>query len=308
MAINKMMRAALTILSYPEIDIKKVYPLERELVKIASRRLKKPSLYRIWEHRVVRDGREIPVRIFTPGEHNSHHVLLFFHGGGWVTGSIDSYDGVCADMASETGWIVVSVDYGLAPEHRFPEGLEDCYAVTREIFMDDELLGTKAKEIVLIGDSAGGNMAAAVSLMARDRGEFLPARQILIYPATGNDYSEASPFPSVKENGSGYLLTTKRIRDFLELYCSSEADLRNPYLAPLLARDLSHQPDTLVITAEYCPLRDEGEEYGRLLQGAGNRVIIFRMPDALHGFFCLPTSFSQVRKAYELINQFLEVE
>lgn len=306
MAINKMMRAALTVLSYPELDVRKNYPLERELVKIASRRLKKPALYRIWEHRVTRDGHEIPVRIFTPEADNSHLVLLFFHGGGWVTGSIDSYDGICADMASETGRVVVSVDYRLAPEYRFPEGLEDCYAVTREIFMNDGLLDTKPKEIVLIGDSAGGNLAAAVSLMARDRGEFLPARQILIYPAAGNDHSDNSPFPSVKENGNGYLLTSKRVRDFLELYRNSEEDLQNPYLAPLMADDLSEQPDTLIITAEYCPLRDEGEEYGRRLKMAGNRVTVFRMPDALHGFFSLPPGFAHVRKAYELINQFLE--
>lgn len=306
MAINKMMRAVLTVLSYPEIDIKKNYPLERKLVEIGSRRLKKPSLYRIWEHRVMRDGYEIPVRIFTPQAGDSHHVLIFFHGGGWVTGSIDSYDGVCADMASMTGRLVVSVDYRLAPEYHFPTGLEDCYAVTREIFLNDGLLDTRPKEIVLIGDSAGGNLAAAVSLMARDRGEFLPVRQILIYPAAGNDHSDNSKFPSVTENGSGYLLTSKRIRDFMELYCASKEDLQNPYLAPLLSKDFSNQPDTLVITAEYCPLRDEGEAYGRELEKAGNRVKIYRMPDALHGFFCLPTSFPHVKKTYELINEFLE--
>lgn len=306
MAINKMMRAALAALSYPELDIKKNYALERKLVELGSRRLKKPSLYRIWEHRVVRDGYEIPVRIFTPEADSSRRVLIFFHGGGWVTGSIDSYDGVCADMASMTGRLVVSVDYRLAPEHRFPTGLEDCYAVTREIFRNDSLLDTKPEEIVLIGDSAGGNLAAAVSLMARDRGEFLPARQILIYPATGNDHSEYSKFPSVIENGNGYLLTSRRVRDFLELYCASPEDLQNPYLAPLLADDFSRQPDTLVITAEFCPLRDEGEAYGRALEEAGNRVKLYRMPDALHGFFCLPTSFPHVKKAYELINRFLE--
>ena len=157
----------------------------------------------------------------------------------------------------------------------------------------------------MIGDSAGGNLAAAVSLMARDRGEFLPSCQILIYPATGNDHSEHSPFPSVRENGTDYLLTTKRVRDYMELYRSSEADLENPYYAPLVAKDLSNQPDTLIITAEYCPLRDEGEAYGKALELAGNRVKVFRMPDALHGYFSLPVRFSQVKKTYGLINDFL---
>lgn len=306
MAINKAMRAALTVLSYPDLNVKKNYPLERGLVEIASRRLKKPKLYRIWEHKVSGGTHEIPVRIFTPSGSGKDSVLLFFHGGGWVTGSIDSYDGVCADMANMTSRTVVSVDYRLAPENPFPASLEDCYAVAREIMMNEELLNTRTEDIVLLGDSAGGNLAAALSLMARDRGEFLPSRQILIYPATGNDHSEHSSFPSVCENGSGYLLTSKRVRDYMELYCPSVKERNNPYVAPLLAEDFTNQPDTLIVTAEFCPLRDEGEEYGNKLREAGNRVEIFRMPDALHGYFSLPVRFAHVRKTYELINQFLE--
>jgi len=306
MAINKAMRAALSALSYPDIDLRKIYPLERELKKITSWRIKKPDLYRVWEHEVPCGDHNVPVRIFTPHEDTRRLVLLFFHGGGWVTGDIDSYDGVCADMAALTGRVVVSVDYRLAPEHPFPAGVEDCYAAAREIFLHDSLLDTRPEEIVLIGDSAGGNLAAAVSLMARDRGEFLPARQILIYPAVGNDYSDDSPFPSVRENGSGYLLTSKRVRDYMELYRASETDLENPYFAPLTARDFSRQPDTLLITAEYCPLRDEAEFYGLQLRAAGNRVELVRMPDALHGYFSLPASFKLVKQTYEVINGFLK--
>ncbi len=306
MAINKAMRAALSVLSYPEVDIKKVYPLERELKRIASWRIKKPHLYRIWEHTVPCGDHNIPVRIFTPSEDAQHRVLLFFHGGGWVTGDIDSYDGVCADMAALTGRMVVSVDYQLAPEHPFPAAPEDCYAAAREIFLHGGLLDTKPEEIVLIGDSAGGNLAAAVSLMARDRGEFFPARQILIYPAVGNDYSDSSPFPSVRENGSGYLLTSRRVRDYMALYRASKADKENPYFAPLAAGDFSRQPDTLIITAEYCPLRDEAEFYGEKLRAAGNRAETVRMPDALHGYFSLPASFRLVRQTYEIINRFLK--
>ncbi len=306
MAINKAMRAALSALSYPEVDIKKVYPLERELKKIAAWRLKKPHLYRVWEHEVPCGDHKVPVRIFTPSEDVQCRALLFFHGGGWVTGDIDSYDAVCADMAALTGRMVVSVDYQLAPEHPFPAAPEDCYAVARELFLHDNLLGTRPEEIVLIGDSAGGNLAAAVSLMARDRGEFLPTRQILIYPAVGNDHSDRSPFLSVWENGSGYLLTTRRIRDYMSLYRGSEGDLENPYFAPLTAKDFSRQPDTLIITAEYCPLRDEAEFYGEKLREAGNRVEVVRMPDALHGYFALPASFRLVKQTYETINRFLK--
>ena len=209
-------------------------------------------------------------------------------------------------MAALTGRTVVSVDYRLAPEHRFPAAPEDCYAVAREVFLHAGLLHARPEEIALIGDSAGGNLTAAVSLMARDRGEFLPARQILLYPALWNDYSDASPYPSVVENGTGYLLTAKRVRDFMDLYRSCDDDLRSPYFAPLRAEDLSRQPDTLVITAEYCPLRDEGEDYARRLELAGNRAVCRRMEDALHGFFSLPVRFEHVRRTYELINDFLE--
>lgn len=306
MALNKAMRAALAALSYPERNVKKTYRVERELMNLTARKRKNPALYHIWERRVSYQGHPIPVRIFSSSREPEQRLLLFFHGGGWVTGSIDSYDAVCADMAALTGRLVASVDYRLAPEHRFPFALEDCYAVAREIFLNNGLPGIKPEEIVLIGDSAGGNLAAAVSLMARDRGEFLPARQILLYPAVWNDHSDASPFPSIAENGTGYILTSRRVQEFMDLYRSCDEDLQNPYFAPLLASDLSNQPDTLIITAEYCPLRDEGEAYGERLRQAGGRVQVFRVPDAIHGFFSLPARLKPVRQAYEQINHFLE--
>lgn len=306
MAINKAMRAALRALSYPDIDVKKNYQLHRQFTDITSKRLVKPPLYHTWDHQVPCGDHLVPVRIFSLPDGFHHPILLFFHGGGWVTGNIDSYDGVCTDMARLTNHVVVSVDYRLAPEHPFPAGLEDCYAVTREIFLDHSLLDTKLQEITLIGDSAGGNLAAAVSLLARDRGEFLPARQILIYPAVAPWHNETSPFPSVRENGTDYLLTSKRICDYMDLYQSSPEDRESPYFAPLTASDYANQPDTLLITAQYCPLRDEGEEYGLRLAEAGNRVEMHRMPDALHGYFSLPARFVQVKRTYEIINRFLK--
>jgi acetyl esterase/lipase len=249
---------------------------------------------------------EIPVRIFLPKDDDyENKILIFFHGGGFVIGNIDSYSAVCSNMAKQTGRIVVSVDYRLAPEFPFPAAPEDCYAVTREIFLDAALFNVEAKDITLIGDSAGGNLAAVVSMMARDRGEFLPSKQILLYPSTFNDHSENSPFPSIRENGTDYLLTSKKISDYIDLYKSSDRDLDNPYLAPLLAKDLSRQPKTLIITAEYDPLRDEGETYGRKLNEFGNETYIYRMKDALHGFLLLPKHFIHVKKSYELINRFL---
>lgn len=307
MAISKAVRSALRALSYPaNIDVEKTYKVERAL-----RGLRTPlaPLYHFWDHRIERDGREIRVRIYTPRKQTDPRLLLFFHGGGWVLESVDTYHTVCRNLAGRTGCRVASVEYGLAPEHVFPEGLEDCYAAARAVYCNPETFGVRSHEITLIGDSAGGNLAAAVSLMARDRGEFSVAQQILIYPATYYDHSPESRFDSVRENGTGYLLTAKRVQDYMALYAGGDESVqRNPYFAPLCAPDLSRQPRTLVITAEFDPLRDEGEAYARALREAGNEVEQLRMPDALHGYFSLPVRFPMVRRTYDRIGQFLNGE
>ncbi|MBS4989797.1 MAG: alpha/beta hydrolase [Anaerotruncus colihominis] len=301
--IRKLRRAALRALSSPAFDIRKMYKAVRSVQTAAGR---PPRLfYKPWDHIVRVDGRRVPVRLFAPKTNSRDSILLFFHGGGWVTGNIDSYDRVCANLSNITGRMVVSVDYRLAPEHRFPAAPEDCYAVARDIFTDLSLFMMTPRQITLIGDSAGANLAAAVSLMARDRGEFLPESQILIYPATAADHGPNSPFPSVHENGEGYLLTAKHIEEYMSLYISSEQDRCNPYFAPLEASDLSRQPQTLILTAQYDPLRDEGEAYGERLKLAGNRVEMHRIPDALHGFFSRSPRTQAARQAYGYINRFL---
>ena len=232
-------------------------------------------------------------------------VFLFFHGGGWVTDCIDNYERICARLADATGQYVVAVEYRLAPEDKFPSGLEDCYAVAKALYRGEFVLNVKPENITLIGDSAGGNLCAALSLMARDRGEFMPDRQILIYPATYNDYTENSPFPSVKENGTDYLLTAGKMQDYIDLYARDEEDKKNPYFAPYVAEDVSNQPDTLILTSEFDPLRDEGEEYGKRLKEANNYVEIHRIPDALHGYFALGIRFLHVKESFEIMNCFL---
>ncbi len=302
-AINKYMRAALKALSYPDFDIKKNYKAERIMDKIMHPPIALSFI--MWDRKITANGYDIPVRIFLPKVQLSKDILVFFHGGGWVSGNINSYTMTCSLLAENTGRRVLSVDYRLAPEYPFPYAPEDCYLVTKEIFNTSEQLGISHDNIILIGDSAGGNLSAAVSLMARDRGEFSVHRQILIYPATYNDHSPESPFDSVRDNGEDYLLTSKKICDYMELYLQDRDDFNNPYFAPLLADDLSNQPDTLIITAEYDPLRDEGEAYGMKLRAFGAKVQIHRMPDALHGFFSLPPRFVHVRQAYEMINNFI---
>ncbi|HHX62586.1 MAG TPA: alpha/beta hydrolase [Epulopiscium sp.] len=291
------------ILSIPHLNLKKNYKIYRKVISFFNPPIK--CEYRTLDYKMEVEGREIPVRIFLPKESQTAKVLIFFHGGGWVTGDIDSYTNVCRNMADNTEHIVVSVDYRLAPENPFPKGVEDCYYVTQEIFKRPDLLNCKKEDITLIGDSAGGNLAAVVSLMGRDREAFYPKRQILIYPATNYDHSEASPYASVRENGKDYLMTSKRIQDYLDLYVENEADKLNPYVAPILSTDLKNQPDTLIITAGYDPLRDEGEAYGYKLQEFGNNVKMHRVEDAIHGFFSMPINTEGQSKTYQWINSFL---
>lgn len=304
MALNKAMQRALKALSYQDINLKKNYKLVRKVETITHPYYLKP-FYKTWDHKMVFDNHEIPVRIFSIDE-KVRPLLLFFHGGGWVTGNIDTYNNVCANLSSTTGCKVLSVDYRLAPEYPFPCGLEDCYFVAKEIFShSEEFFGIAPEQITLIGDSAGGNLAAALSIMARDRGEFLPKKQILLYPAVNNDFSENSPFDSIRENGTDYLLTIKKLCDYMDLYGKTEEDRQNPYFAPLLAKDLSNQPDTMIVTAEFDPLRDEGEAYGKKLKDFGNEVVVYRMPDVLHGFFSLPHKHKPVRRCCRWIRKFV---
>lgn len=301
MAINKSMRKVLKALSFDGIEVE----ASRHLANLKAIDPMK-IFHRTIDGKIYNAGYEVPVRVYLPREKETDGlpVMLFFHGGGWVTESIDNYERICARMAVATNHIVVSVGYRLAPEYKFPVGLEDCYAVAKELYTG-KIAGIDPEQITVIGDSAGGNLAAALSLLARDRGEFLPKRQILIYPALYGDYSDASPYPSVQENGSDYLLTSGKMRDYIELYASSEKDKKNPYFAPLLAEDYKNQPKTLILTAEFDPLRDEGEDYGRKLSEAGNEVEIHRISDALHGYFALGIKYYHVKESFELINEFL---
>lgn len=304
MAINKAMRMALKALSYDGIN--ENYKLQRTAAEMKGPHVLLP-FYEQWDKKIpAPDGHEITTRLYPAPADALDRFILFFHGGGWVTESINTYNAVCRSLAKHMRCQVLSVGYRLAPEHPFPAGFDDCYYVAKLVCTQPELFGVHASSVTLVGDSAGGNLVAAVSLKARDTGDFKVSRQVLIYPATFNDHSENSPFKSVQENGTDYLLTSGAVRNYMSLYKSCDDDCQNPYFAPLLAKDFSDQPSTLVITAEYDPLRDEGEEYARRLQLAGNRVQLHRMPDSLHGFFSMGTGFVHVRKAYQFIQSFLD--
>ena len=247
------------------------------------------------ENRTVPGPRgEIPVRVYTPAGSAPFPVLVYFHGGGWVIGSLETHDGICRHLANAAGAVVVSVDYRLAPEHPFPASGEDAYAATRWVAANAAALGGDPRRIAVGGDSAGGNLAAVVSLMARDRGVPPLVFQLLVYPVTDAPSANTA---SYRENAEGYFLTAKTMHWFWNHYCGKSPDLSDPYLCPLRARDLKHLPPALVVTAEFDPLRDEGEAYAARLREAGSQAHVKRYAGMIHGFFGMGPLLTKAREA-----------
>jgi acetyl esterase len=236
------------------------------------------------------------VRIFTPEGQGPFPVVLWFHGGGWVVGSIEESDAVCRSMCRRTGAMVICPNYRLAPEHVFPAAAEDCYAVTEWVAQEAVSLGARKGALAVAGDSAGGNLAAVVALMARDRGGPDLVAQLLVYPVLGLPSDGRA---SYTEFGEGFFLTRMGMEWFTSLYASTAEDLRNPYLSPLLAEDLSGLPPALIITAGCDPLRDEGEAYARRLADAGTACRHRVYEGQIHAFFILPEAFDAAEAAHD---------
>ncbi|XVQ15230.1 alpha/beta hydrolase [Spirillospora sp. CA-255316] len=239
-----------------------------------------------------RDG-PVPLRLYRPEKRSPLPALVYFHGGGWVVGGPENVDVACRELAAEAGCAVLNVDYRLAPEHPFPAAVEDAWAVTCAAATEPERFGVDPRAVAVAGDSAGGNLAAATALMARDRGVRL-AHQLLVYPVTDT----AMDTPSYAEYGRGYGLDAEGMARFLELY-GGGADPADPRLAPLRAPDLAGAAPATVITAEYDVLRDEGEAYARCLAEAGVPVELRRYDGVVHSFFLLPELFDAGAEAME---------
>lgn len=306
-AMNRFYKTVLSWFAAPRLSMREHYEAVRRLQRRLATFALLPPRLRSWHTAQSDSGFQVPVRIFQPKQKTRDEVLVFFHGGGWVIGDVVSYTPVCNTMADLTGCVVVSVDYRLAPEHPFPAGLEDCYQVTHRILENPGLVGAaSADNIVLFGDSAGGNLAVGVSLLLRERDQRKVAGQILLYPITQYDHNpETSPFESVRQHGQDYRLTTTEVQDYLELYVPDPAQRCDPLVSPLTAEDLSNLPDTLLVTAELDLLRDEAEAFGEALANAGNTVTLHRVNKALHGFIMLPRRSGAVQQTYALVNAFL---
>jgi acetyl esterase len=223
---------------------------------------------------------EIPVRIYTPEGSGPFPVLVYFHGGGWVIGDLEVVHGVCTVLANRAHAVVVSVDYRLAPENPFPAAVEDSYAATRWAADNAALINGDAERIAVGGDSAGATLAAVVALLARDEGYPELMYQLLVYPATDVSYDT----PSYRENGDGYFLTTDLMKWFHGHYLGAEGDADDWRASPLRAPDLSGLPPAHVITAEFDPLRDEGEAYAARLRDAGVEAGVERYSGQIHAF------------------------
>jgi len=226
-------------------------------------------------------AQSIPVRVYRPTLADTLPVVMFFHGGGFVLCGLDSHDRECRSLANQSGCVVIAVDYRLAPEHRYPAAAEDAYAATRYVAEHASEFGIDAGRIAVCGDSAGGNLAAVVSLMARDRGGPSLRYQLLVYPLT--DFTDESA--SIREF-NGVFLSVEMMDWFADSYVP-QADRRQPYASPLLASDLRGLPPTYVITAECDMVRDQGEAYARKLQAAGVAVESKRYDGMIHPFFSL---------------------
>lgn len=226
---------------------------------------------------------EVPVRIYTPAEADAYGLLVYFHGGAFFLGSLETHDHVARSLATATGLRVVSVGYRLAPESAFPAGLTDCDAVVRWVAAHGTDLAWDGTTLAIAGDSSGGNFAAAVAAMAHDDGFDRITHQVLYYPSLDLDF-DPDRYASLRENAVGFGLETAALKPFNAFYLDSGADPSDALVSPVKREDLTGLPPALIITAEHDPLRDEGERYGERLRDAGVDSTVSRYPGAGHGF------------------------
>lgn len=253
------------------------------------------------------DFGKLQARVYRPSSRDDLPVVLMFHGGGWIVGDLTTVDGQSREVAVGTGAMVVAVDYRLAPEHRFPSAAEDCYEALQWVKDNIDVFGGDSSRIALAGDSAGGNLAAVVAQMSRDRQGPEVRCQLLVYPVIDGTNFDTESYLA---NAEGFGLTRDDMIWFWDQYTES-ADRRNPYASPIFASTLRGLPPALVMTAEYDVLRDEGESYGQRLKSEGVDAETVRFDGFIHGFFAETKTIPETRKAMtcacEMLKKHLEI-
>ena len=247
------------------------------------------------DQRITGPGGEIPIRLYYPAGDPPFAVVVYFHGGGWVIGNLDTHHALCHALSKSSGCLVTAVDYRLAPEHRYPAAVEDAYAATCWVADNAAAIQADARRVAVVGDSAGGTQATVVAMMARDHGKPNIALQILIYPITDHNFDT----PSYLKNADGYMLTRNLMKWFWNHYLADENIADDPYVSPLRAVNLTDLPQALILTAEYDPLCDEGEAYARKLQQAGVKVKLTRYDGMIHGFIRMTSRLDKARQALD---------
>lgn len=239
------------------------------------------SVARVLEHSIPSELGTLPLRIYVPAGSGPFPMLVFFHSGGGVMGDLETEDALCRRLANQSGWLIISVAYRLAPEYKFPAGLEECYTAVCWAAEHAEQINGQPERLAVGGMSAGANLAAVLAHMARDRSGPTLAMQILLVPITNFRLPETD---SMRAYAEGYLLTRDDILWFTNHCLRSETDRGHPLLSPALTATCAGLPPALIITAEYDPLRDDGEQYGQRLRAEGVPVTISRRSGAIHGF------------------------
>jgi len=240
-------------------------------------------------------GGAVRARVYTPAGPGPFPVLAYFHGGGFLFGGPDEVDDTVRYLAARTPCLAVSVDYRLAPEHPFPAAPEDAFAVLSWVDRHGPEIAADPERVAVAGDSAGGNLAAVVCLMARDRDLRLPCLQVLVYPVV--DFAHPERYPSTDENAEGYGLSRQDMEIFRDLYLPDTASAADPYASPILAASLEGLPPAWVLIAGYDPLRDQGAAYAARLRKAGGRVELREYGDMIHAFFTMAGVFDRGREA-----------
>ncbi len=260
-----------------------------------------PELTAVDDVLISGPGGPLLLRIYRPKQAVNRGACLYFHGGGWVLNSVQTHDDFVRRLTDAAGCVCVSVEYRLAPEHPYPAAVDDAYAALQWMAANGSQWDVDATRLAVAGDSAGGNLAAAVCLMARDRNGPAIRQQVLAYPITDCDFTRSS----YHENADGYFLTTSQMRWFWDHYCPDVERRREPCASPIHASTLSGLPPAFIFTAEFDPLRDEGEAYAAALQAAGVPVRFRRFDGMIHAFLRRVTTFDAAKEALREIAETL---